>query len=86
MGAVQVQCLTLPSLCLLDDSKLSRDGFIALAVTRMPKDDVGGNDSDNSGGERGWREYAAGGGSAIVAITCTFPINKAMFRQQERTR
>ena len=57
----------------------------------MPKDDIGvigsgGDDSDNSGGERGWREYAAGGGSAIVAITCTFPINKAMFRQQERNK
>lgn len=44
----------------------------------MPKHDIGGDGSS----ERGWREYAAGGGSAVVAITCTFPINKAMFRQQ----
>ena len=48
----------------------------------MPKHDFGGDGS----GERGWREYAAGGGSAVVAITCTFPINKAMFRQQESTK
>jgi hypothetical protein len=31
---------------------------------------------------REWREYAAGGGAAIVAISMTFPINKIMFRQQ----
>eukprot|EP00095_Tigriopus_kingsejongensis_P008877 maker-scaffold15_size728074-snap-gene-6.24 protein:Tk08877 transcript:maker-scaffold15_size728074-snap-gene-6.24-mRNA-1 annotation:"hypothetical protein CAPTEDRAFT_128352" len=29
-----------------------------------------------------WREYLAGGGAALVAITITFPINKTMFRQQ----
>ena len=49
----------------------------------MPMHDVGSMQGDGSI-ERGWREYAAGGGSAIVAITCTFPINKAMFRQQGR--
>ena len=29
-----------------------------------------------------WPAYAAGGGAAVVAIGLTFPINKAMFRQQ----
>ena len=65
-----------------DDLQPSGNGFIAAAaaVATMPKNDIGGDGSS----ERGWREYAAGGGSAVVAITCTFPINKAMFRQQER--
>ena len=58
----------------------------AAVAPTMPKHDSGHDigEEDSSGGERGWREYAAGGGSAVVAITCTFPINKAMFRQQER--
>ena len=65
-----------------DDLQPTGNGFIAAAaaVATMPKHDIGGD----GGSERGWREYAAGGGSAVVAITCTFPINKAMFRQQER--
>ncbi len=29
-----------------------------------------------------WREYASGGGATFLAIVFTFPLNKAMFRQQ----
>ncbi len=29
-----------------------------------------------------WREYVSGGGATFLAIMATFPINKAMFRQQ----
>jgi hypothetical protein len=29
-----------------------------------------------------WREYAAGGAAAALGVVFTFPINKAMFRQQ----
>lgn len=29
-----------------------------------------------------WREYVSGGAASVVAIVVTFPINKAMFRQQ----
>ena len=43
---------------------------------------VSGWSESASSDVRGWREYAAGGGSAVVAITLTFPINKTMFRQQ----
>ncbi len=33
-------------------------------------------------GGREWREYVSGGGATVLAIVATFPINKAMFRQQ----
>jgi len=32
--------------------------------------------------EKDWHDYAAGGGSAIVNIMCTFPAHKIMIRQQ----
>ncbi len=33
-------------------------------------------------GGREWREYASGGSATVLAIVATFPINKAMYRQQ----
>ena len=32
--------------------------------------------------DKHWREYASGAGAAAVAVAFTFPIHKAMFRQQ----
>jgi len=51
----------------------------AKRASSLTTSNAGGTDGSFS---RQWREYVAGGGASILAITVTFPINKAMFRQQ----